>query len=886
MENPAPTLRQRAEKQYLVDSLAFLEIKVPPASEALQKQFKELRLRLIEQEMQNEHDRLVLEILASPRPIAERFSDMILAYESFFPEMHGSILLLDKSGEHLRHVAAPSLPATYCQAIDGVRVGPKFGSFATAAHTGRTTIVSDISQDPLWHGFKELAQEYGLEACWSVPMVNFGSKVLGTFAFYFKYPRTPTHEELKFIERSAQLVSLALEHDLALADLKESEAQYRGLIELSPDIIAVAHLGKIAFINQAGIDFIGFENADQIVGRSLFEFFHPDSHEEVSSRLRQLDTGSHIPPIELKFLDKDGKSMLAESRAINFPWKGAIAKLAIIRDISSRKRAEQALIHSEERYRTLATVSPVGLYRTDPEGRNTFINEHFCSIVGCAQADIIGKTGAGTVYPKDLDWVRSSWKSTMAKGEQFKAEFRLIKPDGSIVWVIGNSKAETGEDGAIIGYIGTLTEITERKQAEILLGLQKRSLALGMSGASLQIVLDDLVNYVVNESNEALTGILKFESPKLLVWTATGSLPKEFLKAMPSYDIMAPAFGEIVASWHSREIRITPDLGLTNDEQKEHQIALAHGFHACIAQPILGPNQQVLGVITNFYGQIGVPSNFDCKLLETAAGLAALAIDRTQKEAMVRVNLELAEENRRIMEASRMKSEFMAVMSHELRTPLNAVIGFSQLLIDNKMGHLNPKQSEYLGDILDGGMHLLRLITDMLDLAKIEAGKMQLSLESMLVNQTIREVCDNLLSIAMGKEINLRIATDSTIESAIVDSHKFRQVLYNLVSNAIKFSPKGSDVLVSTSPTPAGDLRLAVSDQGIGIKKEDLGKLFQQFQQLDTGSKRQYTGTGLGLLITKRLVELHGGTVGVESEFGKGSTFYATFPLPNETNPI
>jgi signal transduction histidine kinase len=393
-----------------------------------------------------------------------------------------------------------------------------------------------------------------------------------------------------------------------------------------------------------------------------------------------------------------------------------------------------------------------------------------------------------------------------------------------------------------------------------------------------------LAHYVANESNQAFTGILKLETPAFLKWTAAGNLPLAFLQTVPGYTINSPKTDMMAKPFHSKEIHIHPDLSLGDTGQSERQAALSHGFLASASQPILGPNQQVLGIIASFYKQTGSPHSFDCKLLETASGLASLAIERDHQERMGKVNLALAEENHRIVEASRMKSEFMAVMSHELRTPLNAVIGFSQLLLDQKLGHLNPKQFEYLGDILDGGMHLLRLITDMLDLAKIEAGKMQLHVESIAVNQTIREVCDNLLSIALAKEINLRIATDSTVESAVVDSHKFRQVIYNLVSNAIKFSPKGGDVVISTGPTADGGLRLAVIDRGIGIRKEDLGKLFQQFQQLDSGTKRQFSGTGLGLLITKRLVELHKGEVGVESEFGKGSTFHATFPKPSEAN--
>jgi protein-histidine pros-kinase len=292
----------------------------------------------------------------------------------------------------------------------------------------------------------------------------------------------------------------------------------------------------------------------------------------------------------------------------------------------------------------------------------------------------------------------------------------------------------------------------------------------------------------------------------------------------------------------------------------------------------MGSYGGLLGTLASFSRAPGEVSSFDLKLLETATDLAGIAVERWRQEETGRLNQELSEENRRILEANRMKSEFMASMSHELRTPLNAIIGFSQLLIDRKVGALNDKQSEYLGDILDGGMHLLRLINDVLDLAKIESGKMQLFLEPVSVTHAIREVCDILTPMALPKGIVFRIEADLNPDPALLDSQKFKQVLYNLISNAIKFSGQGAPVRISALRGDLAELRLQVTDQGIGIRKEDMGKLFQEFQQLDSGATRHFPGTGLGLVITKKLVELHHGTVGMESEAGKGSTFFAVFP--------
>jgi PAS domain S-box-containing protein len=660
--------------------------------------------------------------------------------------------------------------------------------------------------------------------------------------------------------------------------LKESEERYRKLVELSPDIIAISFEGRIDFINQAGLDAYGAQASSEIIGKPLLSFFHPDSHESVTNRLLQIESGLAIAPMELKFVRKNGDVFEAESRAMPIQWRGRRAALAVIRDITARKQAEAALRHSEERYRTLATISPVGLYRTDAMGRNTYVNEYLCGILGMSREELEKNTGVANMHPDDFEWVRDAWNKSVAENRPFKSEFRVRRPDGGTAWVMGNSQADRGPDGKITGFIGTITDITERKQAEILLACQQRTLALVASGRPLQEVLDGLVEYIEKESNGGVGSVLLIDSEtKKLIWTSARGI-SEGIRRAPAIPI-GPEGGALGLSVSTKDKSIRTDLEADGDCTGRKE-ALAAGLRACASWPILGSNGQVLGVFALFFPRAGEPAAFDLKLMETASGLAGIAMERARQEEIGRKNLELSEQNLRILEASRMKSEFMASMSHELRTPLNAIIGFSQLLIDRKVGQLNDKQSEYLGDILDGGMHLLRLINDVLDLAKIEAGKMQLFLEPIHVGQAIREVCDILMPMAMGRDVTLRIMTDPAVEVTQIDGQKFRQVLYNLVSNAIKFSRTGGEVRVLAAPDSFGGLRLTVIDHGIGIKKEDIGKLFQQFQQLDSGSARHYPGTGLGLVITKKLVELHQGSVGVESEYGKGSSFYATFPKP------
>jgi PAS domain S-box-containing protein len=234
---------------------------------------------------------------------------------------------------------------------------------------------------------------------------------------------------------------------------------------------------------------------------------------------------------------------------------------------------------------------------------------------------------------------------------------------------------------------------------------------------------------------------------------------------------------------------------------------------------------------------------------------------------------------RKIQEAHRLKSDFLANMSHELRTPLNAVLGFSELMIDKKVGDLNAKQLEYLNDIHASGSHLLRLINNVLDLSKIEAGKADLRTESFDMDEVIDGVTKVLKPIADQKHVQIEQNLSAEIKIVRIDKNKFRQILYNLLSNAIKFSLDGGIVEIRTTRHGNEEFILKVSDGGIGISQENLKKLFIPFVQLDSGLARMHEGSGLGLALTKNIVLLHRGEIQVESTLGKGSTFSVIMPI-------
>lgn len=278
------------------------------------------------------------------------------------------------------------------------------------------------------------------------------------------------------------------------------------------------------------------------------------------------------------------------------------------------------------------------------------------------------------------------------------------------------------------------------------------------------------------------------------------------------------------------------------------------------------------------------PAEISLSPIEFEGGHLAMAAvrdisDRKNQEEVRRRDLQ--EMNHRIQEANRLKSEFLANMSHELRTPLNAILGFTEVLIDGKAGEINEIQKEFLGDILTSSRHLLQLINDVLDLSRVEAGKMEFQPRRIVPEELLRELLSSLGALIGQNRLAVAFDIDPQLGSLFLDPSRLRQILYNLLSNAIKFTPEGGRIGVRWFGVGSSEFQIEVEDTGIGISEEDLSTLFVEFHQLDQGPTKKYQGTGLGLALTRRLVEAQGGRVGASSEPGKGSCFFVV--LPRET---
>uniref|UniRef100_UPI00286D5BE8 GAF domain-containing sensor histidine kinase n=1 Tax=Roseateles sp. TaxID=1971397 RepID=UPI00286D5BE8 len=296
----------------------------------------------------------------------------------------------------------------------------------------------------------------------------------------------------------------------------------------------------------------------------------------------------------------------------------------------------------------------------------------------------------------------------------------------------------------------------------------------------------------------------------------------------------------------------------------------AQGLRALLVAPMIWEGKGI-GAISVGRANPGGYSDKDIALLRTFANQAVIAIQNA------RLFHEIEDKSRQLEIANQHKSAFLASMSHELRTPLNAIIGFSEVLLARLFGELNVKQDDYLNDIHSSGKHLLNLINDVLDLSKVEAGRMDLDLGEFDVPAALADAMTLIRERAMKHGIALGLEAPADLGIINADQRKFKQILLNLLSNAVKFTPDGGRIDV-TAMRDEGGIQVAVKDTGIGIAPEDQQAVFEEFRQVGADYTSKQEGTGLGLALTSRFVELHGGRIWLESTPGKGSTFFFTIP--------
>ncbi len=418
---------------------------------------------------------------------------------------------------------------------------------------------------------------------------------------------------------------------------------------------------------------------------------------------------------------------------------------------------------------------------------------------------------------------------------------------------------------ALEARTGELTQSVEKLTA---LGEVSRAVS---STLDVETVLNTIVSRASQLAGAAGCSIYEYdEGAEQFALRATYNYDAEFVEAIRAAPLRKGE-GLMGRAAQMREPVQVPDITQPGAYQSSHRDTLIRfGYRALLSVPLLREDQ----IIGSLSFNRKAPGEFPPEVidvLKTFATQSALAIQNA------RLFREIADKSAQLEAASRHKSEFLANMSHELRTPLNAIIGFSEVLSEGMFGEINEKQTEYLQDILESGRHLLSLINDILDLSKIEAGRMELELSDFDLPNAIENALILVKERASRRGITLGRAIDERLGMIRGDERKVKQVLLNLLSNALKFTPEGGRIDVSASPHDEV-AEVSVADTGIGIAPVDQDAVFEEFRQLGTADKKA-EGTGLGLALSRKFIELHGGKIWVQSEVGSGSTFTFTLPL-------
>jgi PAS domain S-box-containing protein len=620
--------------------------------------------------------------------------------------------------------------------------------------------------------------------------------------------------------------------------LRESEARFREVFEHAPFGMCVAGLdGRPIQVNDALCRMLGYTE-QELLGIAWAELTHPDDLEPSLSGVEQLPRGpGNCLETEKRFLHRGGNVVWGRMRVSAVRDRGGNPQYFVVQveDITERKRTDEALHESEERFRIMADGCPTVMWVTNAEGGIQFINRAYQALVGAKYEQVQGDKWQMVVHPEDAPQYVGAFQRAVREHAPFRAEARVRRADGEWRWVASYAEPRLSPGGEYLGHVGLSPDITERKLAEQ---------ALQSSEEKFRQLAEN-IREVFWMMDPASHQVLYVSAAYEQVWGRTcDSLyrnPDSWLEAIHPDDqeqcrlLFEQMEGEPVES----EFRIrTP-------EAQEKWIR-DRGF------PIRDQNGQVVRIV----------------------GIAEEITERKRYEA------ELIHAREGADAANWAKSRFLANMSHEIRTPMNGVIGMIQLLLET---NLTPEQRQFVTVAQSSGLTLLALIDDILDLSKIEARK--ITLEHLILNlrDTIEDVVQLLRVQASTKGLQIQSRVSPEIPPLLRgDAHRLRQVLTNLSGNAIKFTERGEvtlDAVLESQRDGTATVRFAVTDTGIGIRPDQLAALFSPFVQADVSTTRKYGGTGLGLAICKQLAEMMGGTIGVDSREGHGSTFWFTAVL-------
>jgi len=634
--------------------------------------------------------------------------------------------------------------------------------------------------------------------------------------------------------------------------LQESEENYRTQFEYALDAIFIAdpETGMLIDCNQEACKLVG-RKKPEIVGQHQ-RILHPP--QETKTDLTRTFKG-HLGEkagkvLETQVITKKGEIKEVAIKASPVELKGKKVMQGIFRDITARKKANEALRESEEKFRTFVDTASDLMHITDRAGNITDVNESMTRVLGYSKEELIGMHFTQILPLKTFERdFKPPFEKFVKRGGEIAFDTTFATKDGKEVYGELRTVAIHDRRGRYAGSRVVFHDLTERKKVEEALRESEEQFRQFFENEPEYCYMISPEGVILDVNNAALKA-LGYRKEELV------GKPLKMIYAPESYTKMDQFF----LKWNK--------TGTLKDEE-----------FVIISKT--GENRTVLlsaDAVRDKDGKILYSVSIQRDITERKRAEEELQERNEQLKAQ---HEELVEKSIELEAVSQAKSEFLANMSHELRTPLNAVIGFSELMLDGIPGEINDEQRECVNDILHSGQHLLSLINDILDLSKVEAGKIELKRQNLDIADIISGVVPIMKPMLDKNGQEIEVSIMQGLPKVRGDKNRLEQVLLNLLSNASKFTEQGGRVQIHVGRE--GDYcQVTVIDTGIGIKKEDQEHIFEAFIQGETLPDGKKEGTGLGLTLTRQFVEAMGGSIWVDSEYGRGSTFIFTLPLAGE----
>lgn len=714
-----------------------------------------------------------------------------------------------------------------------------------------------------------------------VPVLKAG-RFVAAMAVHMATPRHWTDEEVELVVQTANRCWESIERARVQRELARSEQRYRAAISATSNIVwNCAATGEVLGPQPSWEAFTGQvfpENA----GYGWMDAVHPDDREESLRRFREAVASHSMLEMEHRLRRHDGAYRICHIRAVPVPDASGSAQewVGTHTDITERVEFERSLRESEARFRALADDAPVMIWMTRPDGWCEWLNARWYEFTGQTPAQAAGFGWLDAVHPEDAPGAEQAFMAATRSGTAFSFEYRLRRADGSYRWCVDSASPRRDAAGAFVGYIGSVSDITERVRMEEGLAAENRVLELIATNAPLQEVLDTLVLRLESQSTDGMLGaiLLMADDGQVLLRGAAPSLPEAYRAASNGLPVRSGVGSCGTAAFERRTI-VASDLSRDPRWADARELAAEHGLASCTSNPILGSDGRVLGTLALYYREPRTPSERDMELARLGTHLAGIVLEKHQLDGRLRRSLDAEQQARRLAErANRAKDEFLATLSHELRSPLNSILGWAAIM--RMRGGLPAELAQGVDVIERNARAQSQIIADLLDMSSIIAGKLRLEHEPVSLGELVRSAVDTAMPMASAKQVRIEAHVEPGASVEIEgDPNRLQQVMWNLLSNAIKFTPREGriDVMLARDGDSA---RIEVADTGSGIAAEFLPHVFDRFRQADPSISRRHGGLGLGLSIVRSLVEMHGGEVEAVSEgAGRGARFVVRLPL-------